>query len=124
MPVKNHHLIKSDFTEKTAYKQMKELLEQGRRPDAVFAANDEMAIGIIRAAKRYEIDIPSEMKLGGFDNIRMAELMIPSLTTVTHEKEGMGELAASTLINALDEKAKESKALTILPTSLILRETL
>ena len=103
---------------------MKELLEQGRRPDAVFAANDEMAIGIIRAAKRYEIDIPSEMKLVGFDNIRMAELMIPSLTTVTHEKEGMGELAASTLINALDEKAKESKALTILPTSLILRETL
>ncbi|CAK1694465.1 LacI family transcriptional regulator [Vibrio crassostreae] len=124
LPVKNHHLIKSDFTEKTAYKQMKDILEQGRRPDAVFAANDEMAIGILRAAKRYEIDIPNEMKLVGFDNIRMAELMIPSLSTVTHEKEGMGELAASTLINALDDKTDKLQALTILPTSLILRETL
>lgn len=117
-------MIRSDFTEKTAYKQMSELFEQGRRPDAVFAANDEMAIGIIRAAKRYGIDIPSEMKLVGFDDIRMAELMIPSLSTITHEKEGMGELAASTLISALDEKPESLKALTILPTSLILRETL
>ncbi|MEH0715165.1 LacI family DNA-binding transcriptional regulator [Vibrio owensii] len=124
IPVRNHHLIRSDFTEKTAYKQMSELFEQGRRPDAVFAANDEMAIGIIRAAKRYDIDIPSEMKLVGFDDIRMAELMIPSLSTITHEKEGMGELAASTLISALDEKPESLKALTILPTSLILRETL
>lgn len=124
IPVRNHHLIRSDFTEKTAYKQMSELFEQGRRPDAVFAANDEMAIGIIRAAKRYGIDIPSEMKLVGFDDIRMAELMIPSLSTITHEKEGMGELAASTLISALDEKPESLKALTILPTSLILRETL
>ncbi|CAH1593318.1 LacI family DNA-binding transcriptional regulator [Vibrio owensii] len=124
IPVRNHHLIRSDFTEKTAFKQMSELFEQGRRPDAVFAANDEMAIGIIRAAKRYDIDIPSEMKLVGFDDIRMAELMIPSLSTITHEKEGMGELAASTLISALDEKPESLKALTILPTSLILRETL
>ncbi|WP_273992213.1 LacI family DNA-binding transcriptional regulator [Vibrio parahaemolyticus] len=124
IPVRNHHLIRSDFTEKTAYKQMSELFEQGRRPDAVFTANDEMAIGIIRAAKRYGIDIPSEMKLVGFDDIRMAELMIPSLSTITHEKEGMGELAASTLISALDEKPESLKALTILPTSLILRETL
>ena len=114
----------ANWSREQANSLMTNWLSSGEEFDAVFANNDEMAIGIIRAAKRYEIDIPSEMKLVGFDNIRMAELMIPSLTTVTHEKEGMGELAASTLINALDEKAKESKALTILPTSLILRETL
>ncbi|CAH8242415.1 LacI family DNA-binding transcriptional regulator [Vibrio aestuarianus] len=124
IPVRTQYLIESDFTEKNAYNKMSELLKQGQRPDAVFAANDEMAIGIIRATKSFGIDIPSKMKLVGFDNIRMAELMIPSLTTVTHEKEGMGELAASTLIRALTDKTEDLKSLTILPTSLILRETL
>ncbi|MDF2152784.1 LacI family DNA-binding transcriptional regulator [Vibrio sp. CAU 1672] len=124
IPVKKHYLIRSDFTEKTAYAQMGKLFEQGKRPDAVFAANDEMAIGIIRAAKRYGVEIPSQMKLVGFDDIHMAELMIPSLSTVTHEKEGMGEVAASTLVSALNAQADGLKPLTILPTKLMLRETL
>ncbi|RJX71959.1 LacI family transcriptional regulator [Vibrio sinensis] len=120
----NHDLlIKSDFTEKSAYSQMCELLENGKRPEAVFSANDEMAIGIIRAAKEHGIDIPTEMKLVGFDDIHMAELMIPRLSTISHQKTGMGELAATTLIKALSGE-NDMEELRILPTKLILRETL
>ncbi|GAL04393.1 LacI-family regulatory protein [Photobacterium aphoticum] len=116
-------LIKSDFTEKTAYQQMVDLLAAGERPTAIFAGNDEMAIGIMRAAKEYGIAIPSEMKVIGFDNIQMAELMIPALTTISHQKAEMGELAAETLIKAIqgDSDLEDVK---ILPTKLVTRETL
>ena len=121
--VNNDLLVESDFTEKSAYAQMLELLEKGKQPKAVFAANDEMAIGIIRAAKEHDINIPEDMKLVGFDDIHMAELMIPRLTTISHQKTGMGELAAQTLIDALNGK-KDLEELRLLPTKLISRETL
>jgi len=116
-------LIASDFTEKTAYQQMNDLLASGKQPKAIFSGNDEMAIGIIRAAKEHGIAIPEEMKIVGFDNIQMAELMIPALTTITHQKAEMGELAADTLFKAING-AKDLEDVKILPTKLITRETL
>lgn len=116
-------LIEGDFTERSAYTKMKELIEEGKQPKAVFASNDEMAIGIIRAAKEKGIVIPEQMKLIGFDDIQMAELMIPRLSTISHQKVGMGELAAKTLIDAMNSK-DDMEDLRILPTKLILRETL
>ncbi|MDF2152795.1 LacI family DNA-binding transcriptional regulator [Vibrio sp. CAU 1672] len=116
-------LIQSDFTEKTAHQQMKALLKEGKQPKAIFAANDEMAIGILRAAQEAGISVPEQLKIVGFDDIQMAELMIPALTTVSHQKEDMGELAASTLIRAL-QGDKEIEEVKILPTKLVTRHTL
>ncbi|CDT71099.1 LacI-family regulatory protein [Vibrio coralliirubri] len=116
-------LIEGDFTERSAYTKMLELIEEDKQPKAVFASNDEMAIGIIRAAKEKGIAIPEDMKLVGFDDIQMAELMIPRLSTISHQKVGMGEIAAKTLIDAMNSK-DDLEDLRILPTKLILRETL
>ncbi|MGX9522577.1 LacI family DNA-binding transcriptional regulator [Vibrio mediterranei] len=116
-------LIQSDFTEKSAHQQMTALLKEGKRPEAIFAANDEMAIGILRAAKEAGIAVPDQLKIVGFDNIRMAELMIPALTTISHQKVEMGELAAQTLIRALQGE-KDIEEVKILPTKLITRDTL
>lgn len=123
MNVENELLIECDFTERGAHAKMLDLLEQGKQPKAVFAANDEMAIGIIRAAKEHDIQIPQDMKLVGFDDIQMADLMIPRLSTVSHQKMGMGELAAATVISALSGDSSMEE-LRILPTNLVLRETL
>ena len=116
-------MIESDFTERSAYSQMQQLLKAERLPKAVFAANDEMAIGIMRAAKAHGINIPDDMKLVGFDDIQMAELMIPKLTTISHQKTGMGGVAAQTLVDALKGHS-DLEELRILPTKLISRETL
>ncbi|WEM44563.1 LacI family DNA-binding transcriptional regulator (plasmid) [Photobacterium sp. DA100] len=115
-------LISSDFTEKTAYQQMKDMLASGKTPSAIFSANDEMAIGIIRAANEYGINIPEEMKVVGFDNIRLAELIMPGLTTVSHQKHEMGQIAAETLFEAMN--GKEPEDLRMLPTKMITRDTL
>ncbi len=115
-------LISSDFTENTAYQQMKEILQTGEAPSAIFSANDEMAIGILRAANELGIKVPEQLKIVGFDDIRMAELIMPRLTTVSHQKSEMGQLAAQRLFDALEGKQPEE--LTMLPTKLITRETL
>ncbi|GAM56610.1 lacI-family regulatory protein [Vibrio ishigakensis] len=101
---------------------MKEILQTGEAPSAIFSANDEMAIGILRAANELGIKVPEQLKIVGFDDIRMAELIMPRLTTVSHQKSEMGQLAAQRLFDALEGKQPEE--LTMLPTKLITRETL
>lgn len=123
IPLDSDLLIHCDFEEKSAYQAMVSILESGARPTAIFSSNDEMALGIIRAAKEYAIKIPKDLKIIGFDDIQMAERLEPSLTTISHQKIEMGELAAQMLIDAVESEAS-SETLKILPTKLIARDTL
>ncbi|MGF1701945.1 LacI family transcriptional regulator [Photobacterium makurazakiensis] len=119
----NNLIIKSDFTEEDAYLKMKETIEQGVIPEAIFSANDEMALGVIRAANECNINIPEKLKIIGFDNIRESERTTPALSTVTHQKYEMGVKAVEVLFSAMNGD-KEIEQVTILPTQLIERETL
>ncbi|MGL6260952.1 LacI family DNA-binding transcriptional regulator [Vibrio sp. WXL103] len=118
----NDLIIRSDFTEEDAYLKMKEIIEKGDVPKAIFSANDEMALGIIRAAREGGIKIPQQMKLVGFDNIRDSERTAPALSTVTHQKYDMGVKAVEVLFNAMNGE-KEIEQVTILPTQFVERET-
>ncbi|WP_232055219.1 substrate-binding domain-containing protein [Vibrio taketomensis] len=92
-------LVESDFTEKSVRTNAR-TARKGKQPKAVLQRT--MKWLYMRAAKEHGINIPEDMKLVGFDDIHMAELMIPRLTTISHQKTGMGELAAQTLIDALN----------------------
>ncbi len=116
-------IIHSDFTEKDAYEKMNALLAQGIKPKAIFSGNDEMAIGILRAAREHNISIPDELKIIGFDNIRESERTTPALSTVTHQKFEMGVKAAEVLFDAMNGE-EDIEPMTMLPTKLVERETL
>ncbi|KHT62491.1 LacI family transcriptional regulator [Photobacterium gaetbulicola] len=118
----NNLIIKSDFTEEDAYLKMKEIIDQGETPRAIFSANDEMALGIIRAANECGIKIPEQLKLIGFDNIRESERTTPALSTVTHHKYEMGVKAVEVLFSAMNSE-EEIEQVTILPTQIVERET-
>ena len=118
----NDLIIKSDFTEEDAYIKMKEIISAGDIPQAIFSANDEMALGIIRAAKEKGIKIPEELKIIGFDNIRESEITVPALSTVTHQKYDMGVKAVEVLFSAMN-KEEDIEQITILPTRVIDRDT-
>ena len=75
------------------------LLSQSQRPTAIFAANDDMAAGVVRAADRRHIDIPGQLSVAGFDDISLARQIYPSLTTIRQPLSRMAELAANALIN-------------------------
>jgi len=80
---------------------LRQALDEGLHPTAVFAINDSMAIGAMRAAQAAGLRVPEDLALIGFDDISWAELATPPLTTVHIYKEEMGSLAARRLLDLL-----------------------
>ncbi|MFE0700585.1 substrate-binding domain-containing protein [Streptomyces sp. NPDC058872] len=75
------------------------LLSAPDRPTAVFAFNDRMAAGVLRAAQSLGIDVPGELSVVGFDDQESAALVTPSLTTVRQPLERLGATAARVLLD-------------------------
>lgn len=96
------------------------LLQADPRPTAIFAANDDMAVGVMRAANRLGIAIPDQLSVAGFDDIALARQVFPNLTTIRQPLAGMAELAARLLIRG----GSESNArMEIVPASLQIRDS-
>jgi len=123
LPLNPNFIIHSNFTEADAYSKMSELINSGNIPSAIFSANDEMAIGILRAAKEHNIQVPEQLKIVGFDNIYASSVLTPALTTINHHKYEMGVISAKILLKAIREES-DIDEVTFLPTELIERETL
>ena len=96
------------------------LLRRKQRPTAIFAANDDMAAGVIRVANRFGIDVPRELSIAGFDDIALARLVFPNLTTIQQPLSAMADRAASMLIKGADTGAK---GIEIVPASIKIRES-
>lgn len=71
----------SDFTYEGGYKTIEEVVSQGKVPEAIFVANDIMALGVMDSLKKHHISVPDEVKVVGFDNIEMSAWPSYSLTT-------------------------------------------
>ncbi|MBN2718050.1 MAG: LacI family DNA-binding transcriptional regulator [Deltaproteobacteria bacterium] len=95
-------------------------LPQSDRPTAIVAANDELASGVLRAAKHLSIKVPDELSVVGFDNITMGFYTDPPLTTVGGDKEGLGAHAVRRLVDAVQERAA-SVSTEVLPVALVVR---
>jgi LacI family transcriptional regulator len=78
------------------------LFVQDPRPTAIFAANDVMACGVLKAASRHGIAVPSRLSVVGFDGSVLAEMATPSLTTVSRPFGEMAREATARLIEALE----------------------
>jgi DNA-binding LacI/PurR family transcriptional regulator len=92
-----------DATPQLGYPFAKELLARKRPFTALFAYNDISAIGSIRAFQDAGLRVPEDISVVGFDDIRIAVHNNPSLTTVRQPLQKMGEIAARTLINQIEE---------------------
>lgn len=75
------------------------------RPSAVFAANDEMAIGLLKAAQDAGLSVPGDLAIVGFDGIAYADFCQPALTTVVQPRIALGQTGAALLIKAMANAA-------------------
>ena len=89
-------------------------------PDAVVCANDQMAIGALRAFAAAGVRVPDQIALVGFDDIYPARLVDPPLTTVRQPMRMLGERACARLLDRIASPA-QSPAVELLPTELVLR---
>ncbi len=99
-----------------------QLLKTGNRPTAIFAANDDMAAGVIRVADRLGIKVPDELSVAGFDDIALARQVYPALTTINQPLSAMAEHAAVALIASVQGK-RTLLGTEIVPAALQVRES-
>jgi LacI family transcriptional regulator len=98
---------------------MQSLMQTYPRPTAVFCGSDILAVGAIKYCQSANIGIPNDVSVVGFDNLEVAELVTPELTTLDVPAREMGEAAAEALLRL--ETKKEAFIVTELPTRLIVR---
>ena len=105
-PIENNLIRKGDFTPRSGFLSGKELIQR-ERPTAIFAANDQMAFGAVRAARELGLRVPDDLSVVGFDNIPFSSYFDPPLTTVEIPKYPMGAAAMEMLVNLISKKNAE-----------------
>lgn len=86
---------------------LEKVLEFDKLPTAVFALNDEIAVGLIDRLKEKGLRCPEDVAVLGFDGIKIGQLVNPSLNSVAFSFKSLGEVAAQTLIDVLSGKECE-----------------
>lgn len=118
-----HWMIPSHFDGSLAFDQARELLQQPVRPTAIFAGNDNIALGVLAAARSLDIDVPAELSVVGFDDIPAASFATPQLTTIRQPLREIGETATQLLIDRIREPGSREFDSQLLPPELIVRGT-
>ncbi|WP_027793784.1 LacI family DNA-binding transcriptional regulator [Paraburkholderia acidipaludis] len=93
-------IVEGDFSGTGGYHAAARLLD-GTRPTAIFACNDMMGIGALRAAAERGLSVPGDCSIIGFDDIQFGHFTWPTLSTVGQSVRALGELAALTLIERI-----------------------
>ena len=100
----------------------KMLMESAYLPDAVLAINDMMAIGIINTLAANDVQVPHDVSVIGFDNISLAAMVTPPLTTINQPAFQTGQLAAQILLNRIENLPVPESRITLQP-SLVERKS-
>jgi LacI family transcriptional regulator len=101
LPYKPHYVVEGNFQLASGERAMQTLLNLAERPSAVFAANDLMAIGAIKALQSSGLHVPNDVAVVGYDDIALASIISPSLTTLAMPKHELGEAAAELILHRL-----------------------
>jgi LacI family transcriptional regulator, galactose operon repressor len=101
LPEKPALVVQGAFTFGSGVAAARELFALKQRPTAVFAANDDMATGVMWAAGEYGLKVPHDLSVCGFDDTPLARQLWPALTTVQQPSRAMGKIAAQQLLNLL-----------------------
>jgi LacI family transcriptional regulator, galactose operon repressor len=115
-------VVEGHFNAETGYAAARQLLELKERPTAIFASNDNMAAGALRAAAERGLAVPDELSIVGFDDTELARILSPRLTTVRQPLAEHGRTAVSLLNRLIDGQRIEALRVE-LSTRLIVRES-
>jgi DNA-binding LacI/PurR family transcriptional regulator len=123
IPFDEKLVLVGDFEREIAYKALNQFLANGERVpfDAVFAGDDDAAIGVINALTDNGYRVPEDIAVVGFDDLRLSAFLNPPLTTVRAPTETVGQIAAERLFGLLRNEV--SNGLTLLPTEIIIRRS-
>lgn len=125
IPLNRNYVVhaSNDYSVDSGYKAMSRLLELApdKRPTAVFAAGDNLAIGAMRAIRDKGLTVPDDISIIGFDDIETARYLTPALTTVHQDMVQLGNQAAEMLMATIE--TQQPLATVKVPVTLSVRES-
>jgi LacI family transcriptional regulator len=86
------------FTFRSGLDAAERLLKRRNAPTAIFASNDDMAAAVVSMARKFGLDLPSQLSVAGFDDAPVASMIWPELTTVRQPVAAMARIAADLII--------------------------
>jgi LacI family transcriptional regulator, repressor for deo operon, udp, cdd, tsx, nupC, and nupG len=122
LPLESLLVQEGDFTFESGFNLMLKYLALQEPPTAIFAANDEMAIGAIKAIKSKGLNVPGNFSIVGFDDIKFASIYEPALTTIAQPSFDIGRKAMELLMKLINKDDIE-KYQYILEDKLIIRDS-
>jgi LacI family repressor for deo operon, udp, cdd, tsx, nupC, and nupG len=102
---------------------MRQLIESGRKLDAVFCFNDLLALGAMRAIHQHGLRVPEDIAVVGFDNIEEGKYATPSLTTIAPDRRVIARLAVERLLARINGEPLDEPARLVVPHELLVRES-
>lgn len=121
LPITESYVIEGDLEFESGYEKAKEFIQLG--VDGIFVVNDLMALGAIKYLLENGIKIPEDISIIGFDNIPQSQQITPALTTMNIERRQMGYIAASKIIEFIENISTYLPIKITLPCQLIVRNT-
>jgi LacI family transcriptional regulator len=97
------YVAEGAFTYESGIEAGRQLLQMAEPPTAIFAGNDEMAAGVLQAARQLGVRVPEELSVVGFDDFQIASQLWPTLTTVRTPTREIGRLAVERLMGREDD---------------------
>ncbi|MEN3011161.1 MAG: substrate-binding domain-containing protein [Candidatus Bipolaricaulaceae bacterium] len=121
IPYEEELVVEGGFTEVGAMAAVAKLLPL--RPEAIFVQSDTMAAGVMRALRSHGLRVPGDVAVVGFDDIPLASLLDPPLTTVRQPIRLLGFMAVELLVDLLDGHNPRPRENTVLPVELVVRSS-
>ncbi|WP_166996635.1 LacI family DNA-binding transcriptional regulator [Paramicrobacterium fandaimingii] len=122
LSIDDRYVSADDFSFESGLERARSLLALPTRPTGFVCANDDIALGVVQAAREKSLDIPRQVSIIGFDDVPQARQLSPKLTTVHQPLTGMGAMAVETLLS-LSRGGSPASSQIQLATSLVIRDT-
>ena len=124
LPVRDEWMYQGNYLVPSAIAAAEHFLRAPKLPTAVFAANDEMAIGLIYRLRQSGVECPRDISVVGFDDVPMAPYLSPPLTTMRQPRQQIGEVATRALINIIEGNSlADAPVHIVLKAELVVRES-
>lgn len=114
-------VVQGDWSPGSGYAAGRTLLAAARPPTAVFAANDQMALGLLHLLYERGLSAPDDLSVVGFDDIPEAAFLSPALTTVRQDFNEMGRLGMSLLLDILTADRHPTEPIALIEPDLVVR---
>jgi LacI family transcriptional regulator len=116
-------IAEGDYSFESGLRCGGELLSGGMLPTAIFASNDFMAAGVLKAAAARGLSVPHALSVAGFGDSIIAPMLTPTLTTINRPMRAMAEMAGRRLLDLIDGGDLGARSATMIPLSLVERES-